>query len=411
MKILWILFVWPEPGSSAAGSRTMQLIEACRDAGHEIRLSSPCQSNPHQKLLEEQGLETVRFEPNDTEFDLFLTEYNPEIVFFDRFMIEEQFGWRVKIHCPGALRVLDTVDLHFLRRLRQKKVQNREDPLLLSKRELASEDAMRELSAIYRCDLSLIISSFELNFLHDQFLVPVQMLELCRLFYPPPSNFKDFDVRNNFMMIGNFNHAPNVDAVQVLERGLWKNIQEKLKEHGIDDAELHIYGAYPSNEILKLDNPKNGFRIRGWAEDAKDVLSQYRVNLAPLRFGAGIKGKISDGWSVGTPCMATTIAAEGLHEGLVFGGIIEDDWQSFAEQAARLYSERSLWQEAQNFGKKIIENVFDEKTNAAKFIQALNRLSAEKESLREKNFVGQMLWHHQHRSTEYFSRWIEAKNR
>ena len=147
MKLLWIGTVWPEPDASAAGSRTMRLLEACQGAGYEVRFVSPCQENLHQQALEHQGIRTARLAPNDSAFDSFISEYRPEIVCFDRFMIEEQFSWRVRECLPEALRVLDTIDLHSLRRERQRTVTSGDSSPSTS----LSDDTLRELAAIYEC--------------------------------------------------------------------------------------------------------------------------------------------------------------------------------------------------------------------------------------------------------------------
>ena len=412
MKILWIAFVWPEPGSSAAGIRTMELIENCQRAGFEVQVVSACQPNVHQQALAQKGITTAQFAPNDSNFDLFLQEYNPAVVFFDRFIIEEQFSFRVQQICPHALRVLDTIDLHAVRRIRQQKHINKENVLTITAADFNQEDGQRELSSIYRCDLSLIISDWEYQFLVNQIGVSADSLQLLRFSYPAPSveSYPPFENRNNFVAIGNCNHAPNVDSFRYLHDEIWPQIKAGLPE--LPNVELHIYGAYPTPALLKLDNPKSGFRVKGWADDARATLAQYRVNLCPLRFGAGIKGKISDGWSVGTPALGTTIAAEGMHEQLPFGGVIEDEPRQFAASAIKLFQDKDLWYQSQQYGFEIINALYNCGVNQEIFISSLvNRLNEQAIlKARRNNIFGSILWYQKNRSTEYFSRWIELKN-
>jgi glycosyltransferase involved in cell wall biosynthesis len=162
---------------------------------------------------------------------------------------------------------------------------------------------------------------------------------------------------------------------------------------------------------MKLDDPSSGFRVKGWADDVREVLARYRVNLAPLRFGAGIKGKVADGWVVGTPCVGTSIAAEGMTYNGSFGGVVEDNWDSFAHAAVSLYDDHQKWQAAQTRGVDILRSRFAadacEDTLSERLTLALGSLSQR----RGANFVGTMLWYHAHRSTEYFARWIECKER
>lgn len=412
MKALWIALVWPEPGSSAAGFRTMQLIEALQGAGYEVEVCSPCKANIYQEKLESLGIRTAAYKPNDSSFDKYIKELDPSIVFFDRFMAEEQFGWRVREQVPNALRVLDTVDLHSLRRARHKKIADfaSQNDFSISEVDLASNDAIREISSIFRSDLSLIISDAELGLLKSYYKVSAELLELNRFHYSVNSKPNTFEERKNFVAIGNFNHEPNADSYRMLHNYLWNPIRDKLSELGFGDVELHIYGAYPTKEFSELDNPKTGFRVKGWAKEAKETLSFYRVNLAPLRFGAGIKGKVSDGWSVGTPCVGTQVAAEGMCEGFSFGGVIAENKEDFIENAVKLYCQSELWNVAKDRGLEIISSLYSQEKSTQAFLSAIRKALVEREERRHNNFVGLMLWHHQHRSTEFFSRWIEAKN-
>jgi len=411
MKILWITFVWPEPASSAGGVRTSQLLEASRAAGWEVHVCSPCLPSSHRSALEDRGIPTAHFKPNDSEFDVYVRALQPDVVFFDRFMIEEQFSWRVRAQCPEALRVLDTIDLHSVRRLREKQLDAGNTSIAIQDADLLSDDGIRELSAIYRSDLSLVVSDFEHRLLLERYHVPPDQIALCRIFYPVPQAGLDFSERTHFVMIGNFRHAPNLDGYRVLQRGLWQKIRSRLPIEAAG-AELHIYGAYPNKELMDLDDPATGFRVKGWADDVHRTLAGYRVNLAPLRFGAGIKGKILDGWSVGLPCASTPIGAEGIHEGTDFGGSVstlDSEGDEFAKCAAALYSDQALWERSRRHGLSIIRDRFDGPTIIAGFITRIERLVANRSKSRELGFVSAMLWHHGARSTEYFSRWIESK--
>ena len=166
-QLLIIGYVWVEPKSSAAGSRMLQLIELFTKNGYKITFASPAQKNEKAIELSELGVEEVAIELNNTSFDDFISELNPNIVLFDRFMMEEQFGWRVAENCPNALRILDTEDLHFLRKTRHQQLKKGE--VFSTDALLNSTDAKREIAAILRCDLSLIISSYEMKLLKEVF--------------------------------------------------------------------------------------------------------------------------------------------------------------------------------------------------------------------------------------------------
>ena len=118
-KLLIIGFVWPEPKSSAAGVRMMQLIDFFLSEGYQITFASSSLKGDKSLNLASKGIQERRIELNNSSFDLFISKLNPTVVLFDRFMMEEQFGWRVAQQCPNALKILDTEDLHCLRKARE----------------------------------------------------------------------------------------------------------------------------------------------------------------------------------------------------------------------------------------------------------------------------------------------------
>ena len=118
-KVLFIGLVWPEPTSSAAGTRIIQLIQLFLANGDEVHFASAASKSDFSFELTTLGVIEHQIKLNDSSFNDWLKELNPFIVVFDRFMIEEQYGWRVQQECPNTLRILDTEDLHFLRHARQ----------------------------------------------------------------------------------------------------------------------------------------------------------------------------------------------------------------------------------------------------------------------------------------------------
>jgi glycosyltransferase involved in cell wall biosynthesis len=330
-------------------------------------------------------------------------------------MLEEQFGWRIAKHCPDALRILDTEDLHSLRYARQQALKQHRG---LTHADLNSDMAKREIAAIFRCDLSLIISDYELNLLKTHYKVPEHILLHCP-FMLDLAHFAQSEIsyanRQHFISIGNFRHEPNWDAVLWLKQQIWPLIRKQLPK-----TELHIYGAYPPPKATQLHNAKQGFLVKGWAQDAKQVMQQAKVCLAPLRFGAGIKGKLAEAMYCGTPNVTTDIGIEGMGSEQNWPGLVthlnsnKDLAQSaanFANQAVQLYQDQAMWQLKQTDGYQLITRHFDKVVIQTKFLDKLNALSANIKAHRDNNFIGQMLQHHQHKSTQYMAQWIEAKNR
>ncbi|MBC7693660.1 MAG: glycosyltransferase [Methylotenera sp.] len=390
----------------------MALIEIYLSHGWTVTFACPSKESEHSEKLSQMGVAVRTVQPNDPAFDSWISELLPDYVIFDRFVTEEQFGWRVQEHSPESVRVLDTIDLHFLRRGRMDalKAGASLEAIATAAIELDTEDSLREIASVYRCDLTLMISDFELQLLVTRFQVPASLLELNRFAYSAEKfqsfvNLGDPSEKKNFVMIGNFRHPPNKDAVFWMHQEIWPLIRKALPA-----AEVHIYGAYPSKDVMQLDNPKTGFRVKGWATDQFETLRAYRINLAPLRYGAGIKGKIGDAWLVGTPVITTPIGAEGMTDSAHFPGVISQSAKDLADAAIQLYANFELLSIHANAGRELIQKLYDLKTNGDRLVEIFECLRSDLLNRRRKNLIGRMLLHHQHKSTKYFSRWIELKN-
>ncbi|MBB1297476.1 glycosyltransferase [Pseudoalteromonas sp. SR41-7] len=404
-KVLVIGYVWPEPNSSAAGTHMMSLLNAFRAQNWDVEFATPAQRTDHMVNLDDFGITSQSIALNCDSFDEYVKVYNPDIVMFDRFMMEEQFGWRVDKHCPNAIKILDTEDLQCLRNARHEAFKGERE---FTTSDLHSDIAKREIAAILRCDLSLIISSYEMSLLNSVFKIEPSLLhhlpfmvDLSSL----PTSTKTFEQRQHFMTIGNFRHAPNWDAVLYLQK-IWPLIRKQLPK-----AELHIYGSYPPPKATALNNPKTGFLIKGWADNAFDVMQSARVCLAPLRFGAGIKGKLLEAMIMQTPSVTTYIGAEGMHNDLPWPGKIANTADDFANAAVEMYTNQSDFEQAQQDGNTLLNTLYDKAQLSTVLIKKIDSISSDLEAHREKNFTGQMLKHHTMRSTQYMSQWIAEKNK
>lgn len=408
-KLLIIGFVWPEPNSSAAGGRMMQLISFFKNKGYQITFSSPALDSDFMVDLKEYQVDRKAIALNCSSFDLFVKELNPNIVLFDRFMIEEQFGWRVAENCPNALRILDTEDLHSLRLARQKAFK--ENRVFTASDLLSEESAKREIASILRCDLSLIISEYELELLKTVFKIDQSLLYYLPIIVDDIdiNSLKllpSFDERENFIFIGNFLHEPNWNAVQYLKESIWPIIKKQLPE-----VDLLIYGAYPSQKVLQLHKPSEGFYIKGRALNAQEVVKNARVVVAPLRFGAGIKGKLVEAMQCGTPSVTTAIGAESMQVNLLWNGFVDDNPQHFAEKAVQLYQDEDIWIQAQNNGIEIIKQRYLRKLFEDDFANQIEFLVSNIREHRLNNFMGELMHYHTLKSTKYMSKWIEEKNK
>lgn len=427
-KILVIGYVWPEPRSTAAGGRMMELLSVFRRQHWQVIFASACALSEHRADLSALHIEEKNIALNCDSFDQFIAQYQPDMVLFDRFYTEEQFGWRVEKICPDALRVLDTSDLHSLRFARhallkqaQQQCANETERNQCGAVEAAPEDlaalmatddmAQREIAAMYRCDLTLMISAVEMDLLQQQFGVPAMLLHHCNLMLnllPEQAGQAgpSFEQRQHFFTVGNFRHGPNWDGVLWLKHAIWPRIRQALPQ-----AQLHIAGAYPPPKAMALHNPQQGFHVLGRVHDALALMTQARVCLAPLRFGAGIKGKLADAMVCGTPSVTTKIGSEGMCGDLPWGGLVAQDTDSFAAAAVALYLDAALWQQAQANGTQILRQYFSRDDAARALLSRLHAAKLQQTDHRRRNFTGAMLRHHLHKSTQYMSQWIAAKNK
>jgi len=376
----------------------MQLIRLFEEKDYKITFLTSSKNAEFSEKIPFQEIEI-----NNENFDDLIKKLNPDIVLFDRYISEEQFGWRVSENCPDALKILDTEDLHFLREARRKAFSEQRS---FRDGDLMNDVFKREIASILRCDISLIISEFELNLLTEKFKINPEIL----FYIPFLSNGKipfsnDFNKRKNFVSIGNFLHEPNWHTVLKLKK-IWKKIRKELS-----GTELHIFGAYASEKVFQLHNEKEGFLVKGRADSVENIFNEYKILLAPIPFGAGLKGKLFESMLYGIPNITTSIGAEAMHRNSDWNGFIEDDDEKFIEKSVALYQDENLWKNAQQNGYQILKTVFDENLYINPLFEKIATLQNQLKSHRNRNFLGLILQHHQLNSTKYMSRWIEEKNK
>lgn len=406
-KLLIIGWVWPEPNSSAAGSRMLQLIQYFQSQSYDVNFACTAQRTDHMVDLPKLDVDCVDIKLNCASFDNFIKSLQPDVVMFDRFMMEEQFGWRVSEQCPQALRILDTEDLFCLRHARHdayKKSQVMVEADLLS-----SDLAQREIAAIFRCDLTLVISPKEMKILTGVFKVDTSLLHYLPFVFSQhqlEQTNPSYEQRQGFISIGNFRHPPNWDSVLWLKQQVWPLIRKQLP-----NAEIYICGAYPPPKATDLHDETTGFLVKGWVDDAIKAMQSARVCLAPLRFGAGIKGKLAEAMFCSTPSVTTNIGIEGMQTHLPWAGGIANDAMSIADAAVKLYQDKVAWRCASELGPKNAHLLFEQAQHFSALSTCLTHLLADLSMHRQNNFIGSMLNHHHHKSTKYMSQWIEAKNK
>jgi len=409
MKVFIIAAVWPEPTSSAAGRRMVDLLELFSAQNWSVTYGCTAASSEHSYPLDSLGIKSQAIAVNDSSFDELIKDLSPDLVLYDRFMLEEQFSWRVDRCCPEAMTMLETSDLHCLRSARQKALK---EGRAFENLDLMNEMAYREVASIHRTDLSLMISSYEVSLLEAVFKVDKALLHLFPFVVDSEqqkekqATWPSFEERMGFMCIGNFKHAPNWDSVQYLKQTIWPLIRKQLP-----NATLSVYGAYTPPKAMQLHKPKEGFYVKGRAESVQEVMQSARVCLAPLRFGAGLKGKLLDAMEYGTPSVTSSIGAEAMHEGLPWNGDIHDEPEAFAHAAVNLHEDNRHWNTCQQRGGDILQECYASTEILSSLLERIMLIKKNLKQHRLQNFSGGMLKHHLMKSTKYMSLWIEEKNK
>ena len=286
-------------------------------------------------------------------------------------------------------------------------------------------DQMREIASIARSDLALVCSPVERRWLERECGIDGRKLKTASFFEDAVDISKlsdeDFDARRGFVTIGTFMHKPNVDSVAWLRSEVWPLVRERLP-----DATMRVYGSYMTEaHRARFHDPRNGFELVGFAEDLNDAMSNARVLLAPLRFGAGIKGKVLDAWKCGTAVVTTPIGSEGTtpeedfwhastsepidpdHGWGGYGDVVTAS--EIADAAVRLHEDRETWSRARLNGAEIVNRLFSREKNVSDVLDAIEHVVTNIDTVRDDDYVGQSLWHHTERSTMYFSKWIELR--
>ncbi|MGE3262259.1 MAG: glycosyltransferase [Bacteriovoracia bacterium] len=400
---VFFVYVWPEARSSAAGVRTHDLLRWLLSDGWKITAVSSSKPSQYSEELEKMGIAVSTCAANEASQDEFLRALAPALVLFDRFVMEEQFGWKAREFWPNALVLVDTQDLHSVRRAREallKKNASPEEILRLPNLGL-SDDMVRELSSLHRADGAIVVSSWEADFLRARFQFPAEnLLHLPLMGRPDESPFPR-EGRQGFAFLGNFRHAPNLDGILWFIAEIWPRWRALNKT-----AELHLYGAYPPAHI-SFHAGKNGIHAHGPVADHRAALKKHEALVAPLRFGAGIKGKILEAWGTGTPVIGTPLAFEGMCKPEDKAGVSFQDADGFI-QAAGL---GEAWSDFQRNGFSVLRRDFAENILREKFLAFIEaRASAIRQNGRV-GITGALLRHAQNNATKYFSRWIEAKNK
>jgi O-antigen biosynthesis protein len=270
------------------------------------------------------------------------------------------FASAIKTFASNAKLVFDSVDLHFLRLEREAGLKNS----AWIAREAKRYEKM-ESKAIRSSHHTIAISEEERSIIKTHF--PDASVFVIGNIHDIRSPINTFEKRDAIAFIGNFTHSPNVDAAVWLSRDIWPLIRKFLP-----DAKLIIVGDDPEKKLAGISG--EGIDIKGYVSDLDMLLEECKMTVAPLRYGAGVKGKIHMSLSRGVPVIGTTVAIEGMHMQHEYDCLTADTSQNFADAAIRLYGDKALWSDLSSNGVRIVEEYASKeaaKKNISNLISAL----------------------------------------
>lgn len=341
----------PTPDKDSGSVRMIAMIKGLQSLGYKVTFwpNNLTATTPYTHNLQQMGVEVVY---GQVDFMQFARNYGNfyDLVLMSRPEICARYVGICKNLFPKAKLVYDTVDLHYVRLKRQSEieVENAEQLVEQSKWYEVLEKGLME-----RVDATLVVSEKEVQILKDEG-VTSKISVVSNIHELKESPYKvGFDSRKDIVFVGNYAHLPNRDSIRWFVEEIFPTIKASLPK-----VNLHVVGANMPEDIRKAVTGKNVI-VDGFVSDEElaTLLTKSRVFVAPLRYGAGVKGKIGQSIEYGLPVVTTSIGAEGMYLTNNESCLEANEAKEFAERVINLYDNKALWTKIQkNAGKSLAEN-------------------------------------------------------
>ena len=332
-QILIIDAQTPRPDHDSGSLRLVNLMRLLIEEGaHVVFLPQDGQrTEPYATQLQQLGVE-VWHAPFAAPPPVWLREHGPrfDAVMVSRHYVIREFIPLLRTYAPQATLIFDTVDLHYLRERRGAEVSGDTASARAAERTRALE-----LDAIANADTTLVVSEVERDLLRVD--APDARVELLSNLHRIAGRGQAFAQRRDLVFVGGFHHPPNVDAVRWFAQQVFPAVRARLP-----DVAFHCIGSHPPPDIQAL-TAVPGVIVHGHVADISPYMDGSRLSIAPLRYGAGVKGKINLSMAHGQPVVATACAVEGMHLRDGEDVLVADDPQAFADAVVRLYEDETLW--------------------------------------------------------------------
>ena len=337
----------------ASGSlRLFSILKILRQLGFHVTFiaRNPSMEERYRPILEDMGIEVYAGDPAAMRaagarldsvprvpYDVLFRERQFDYAIISFWHVAEYYMPLVRRLSPETQVIVDTVDVHFLREMREAELKH--DPELEEK---ALTNKRWELAVYRQADRLWVVTEQDKDAVRE--LIPHVAIDVVPNIHAQIDATKAYENTSDLMFVGNFNHPPNRDAVQYLCDEILPLVRRELP-----GVKLYIVGANPPSEVRALAS--DHVVVTGFVEDLSPYLEQARISVSPLRYGAGMKGKVGEALAWGLPAVTTSIGAEGMD--LVNGreALIADTAEDFAAQIVRLYRDPELWRRLSENGR------------------------------------------------------------
>lgn len=322
----------PMPDRDSGSLRMFQILKILHRLGHRVTFlpDNLADLPPYTSELQKRGIQVVHY-PHVKKVRDYLISHGRifDVVVLSRCDFARKHIADVRLYAPQSRVIFDTVDLHYLRE--QREAQLTQDPDVLRK---AQERQLREDSLIKEADETWVVSPIEQQMLQENW--PNKSIQLVSNIVDVTEPVTPFALRRDWLFIGGFQHRPNIDAVLFFLEEIYPLVRDRLP-----DTKFYIIGDKAPPEIVALASDR--IIVAGLQRNARSFFESVRLSVSPLRFGAGIKGKINQSMAFGVPVVATSIAVEGMnlvdHEHV----LVADEPKDFAHALVELYESEELW--------------------------------------------------------------------
>ena len=334
-RVLFVDHCTPTPREDAGSVVAFEVMQGFIANGYKVTFI-PEDNFAHMgadtRELQRLGIEAI-YHPAYSRMPAFLSaRADPfDVIFVHRFGVGDAHMAALRKKYPAARILFLNADMHYLRELREAQLSGD-----AGAKENALRTRDRELRVIAQADVALVHSEFEYDLLRRE--LPQTHAVLFPLIHDPVDTVASLSARTGVCFVGGFRHPPNADGIVWFVEQAWPLVLAQQPE-----AKLHIVGSHMTPQVHALAQHR-GVQVVGFVEELDGFLARRRVSVAPLRYGAGAKGKVAASLAQGLPVVCTPIAAEGMQLTPGANVLVGDSPQALAQHVVTLLADDAAWQ-------------------------------------------------------------------